>query len=817
MRAAHFKIEPDGTVKEQSIKTHLEETARLSEEYASKIHMPKTGRLLGLLHDAGKLSDRYRDYLFACRQYELGEIDQPPAKGSVDHGVFGAAYVMDKFHTTADRIRKMTAEMFAMVLAYHHGGLKDYLGPDTSTPLWDRIRNYRDDREEEYEAVKREFEKDFLPEKTEELFACAVGELGALRAAVPGFDRFQMHLTVKFLYSCLIDGDREDTRCFMEGSREPKRNTDWVHYEERLEKHLQTFQETSARTESEEHIRRLREEISEACCHAGDWPSGVYKLTVPTGGGKTLASMRMALRHIRQKEDAAQTGHIIQVLPMVSIIEQNAAAVRDALGCKDELLEHHSNVIVEPDGETENNLSKERYQLLTGRWDVPFVFTTIVQFLNTVYASGTQSIRRMHNLAHAVIVMDEVQALPLKTLKLFGSLVKFLRYACDTTIILSTATQPNLEQLPLGMKTDEVREIIPDVAAKFVRFQRMKIKDALKKNGYTVEEAVQYIREVKSDVKSLLVIMNTKAVTRAIYEALKKQLHEQTELLYITTDLCPSHRTDVIRRLKELLDQKKSVVCVSTNLLEAGVDISAESVVRNVAGLDSIAQSAGRGNRHGECAEQGILHIINVKEEHLGSLTEIRIGEEKAKAVLDTFRREPDAYGGSLLSPKAMADYFQKYFHAEHIENLMGYPINEDPELKELYRLFTGPGDKILRRRYQNRHFPYKYELTFPFETAANLFQVIETNTVSILVPYKMGTECIKRMIGAKGRYDIRKLRQELQKAKPYFVNLYTSNLQRYRDAVLASPIPGVLILKEGYYGEETGIKEEKELEFLSF
>lgn len=169
------------------------------------------------------------------------------------------------------------------------------------------------------------------------------------------------------------------------------------------------------------------------------------------------------------------------------------------------------------------------------------------------------------------------------------------------------------------------------------------------------------------------------------------------------------------------------------------------------------------------------------------------------------------------MSPKAMADYFQKYFHAEHIENLMGYPINEDPELKELYRLFTGPGDKILRRRYQNRHFPYKYELTFPFETAANLFQVIETNTVSILVPYKMGTECIKRMIGAKGRYDIRKLRQELQKAKPYFVNLYTSNLQRYRDAVLASPIPGVLILKEGYYGEETGIKEEKELEFLSF
>lgn len=816
MKIAHFKIEPDGTVTNQSIKDHLTGTAHLSENYASKIHMPKTGRLLGLLHDGGKLAPAYSQYLSCCLQYEQGRLDQAPVKGSVDHGVFGAAYVMERFHTEGDHAKRMTAEILAMVLAYHHGGLKDYLGPDTSTPLWNRIQNYRMSREAEYETVKTEFEKDFPPEETGELFAEAVKELLGLRKTVPKYDCFQMHLTVKFLYSCLIDADREDTRRFMEDLTEPERCTDWTKYEERLERHLQTFKKMPVRSKSEANIRQLREEISDACCRAGDWPLGVYKLTVPTGGGKTLASMRMALRHIRQKEDAARTGHIIQVLPMVSVIEQNAAAVRDALGCGEELLEHHSNVIVEPDQEAENNLSKERYQLLTARWENPFVFTTVVQFLNTVYASGTQSIRRMHNLAHAVIIMDEVQALPLKTMKLFGNLVKFLHTVCGTTVILSTATQPNLETLPLGLQP-EVREIIPDVTEKFVQFQRMKIKDALKKDGYTIEEAVQYIQEVKRGVNSLLVIMNTKAAAKAVYESIKRQSNSQTELLYITTELCPAHRADVIRRLKESLEQKKSVICVSTNILEAGVDISAEGVIRSVAGLDSVAQSAGRGNRHGERTECGILHLINMKEEKLGSLEEIRIGAEKTKAVLDTFRRRPEAYDGSLLSPGAMSDYFQKYFCTEHIEKLMKYPVGDDPELKDLYTYFTSSGDKILRRRYRNRFGLYEYDLTFPFESAANLFHVIEKNTVSILVPYKTGADCIQTMLGKEGCNGIKGLRNILQTARPYFVNLYTSNLPRYRDAVLASPVPGVLILKEGYYEKETGIGEEKELVFLSY
>ena len=471
---------------------------------------------------------------------------------------------------------------------------------------------------------------------------------------------------------------------------------------------------------SEREMKALREEISDACYEAGNWPTGVYKLTVPTGGGKTLAGMRMALRHIQNKE-AGNEGHIIEVLPFTSIIEQNAAVIRTVLECKEELLEHHSNVILETQ-EEDNNLSEKQYQLLTERWDSPFIFTTTVQFLDTVYRSGTQNIRRMHNLANSVIIMDEVQALPLKTMKLFGELVSFLCHVGDTTILLCTATQPNLEKLPIGINT-EVKEIIPDVMKKFHQFQRMKVKDCILEGGYRIEEAAEFIEKVKEKVNSLLVVMNTRKITREIYEILRKRINRETEVLYITNNLCPAHRSNVITYLKRLLKEKKSVICVSTSILEAGVDISFEGVVRNLAGLDSIVQSSGRGNRHGEQEKAGITYLINVKGEQLGSLTEIEIGEEKTKSVLDTYRRRPEDYGNSLLSPIALSDYYQKYFGAGDIEGQMKYPLKDDPELKDLYSYFTSTGEKVLLGRYHNKIGDYKWKLTFPFETAAKNFR----------------------------------------------------------------------------------------------
>lgn len=814
MDIAHFRIEKGKKIIYQSVEAHLNGTANLAEGFASKINMPKAGRLLGLLHDSGKFG-AYQQYLQECIQYELGNRKAPPVKGSVDHGVFGAVYIMELTENERDAFSQVMAEILAMAIAYHHGGLRDYLGLDTSTPLWDRIRNYQQENGEEFCLIKTAYEKIYPADEIRNLFSAAVRELKNLKEALSNLSNFHLHLVVKFLYSCLIDADREDTRIFMEGIENKEKNSDWEKYGNHLEAHLDDLHNRRLKTDSEKKIRDLREEMSEACYQAGDWPTGVYKLTVPTGGGKTLASMRMALRHIRKKR-GADTGHIIQVLPFTAIIEQNADAVRNILECKEDLLEHHSNIVLETGDEMESNLSKERYRLLTERWESMFIFTTTVQFLDTVYASGTQNIRRMHNLANSVIIMDEVQALPLKTMKLFGELIDFLCRACDTTILLCTATQPNLEELPIGIKT-KVREIVPDITRKFAQFERMTVLDKTREEGYTVEEAAALIAEVKKTVKSLLVVMNTKKIVKQTYEILKKDMESRTEILYITTELCPAHRRAVILHLKELLEQKKPVICVSTSLLEAGVDVSFEGVVRSLAGLDSIAQSSGRGNRNGESSHKGIAYIINIKNEKLGSMIEIVAGKEKTESVLDTYRRKPEAYHNSLLSPEAMADYYRKYFDAEAIKKQLRYPLEDDPEMKNMYMYFTNDGDKVLKRRYTNKNGKYGHTLTYPFETAGKKFHVIDQNTVSILVPYGEGKKLITDFIEREGRYGLDEMRSFMKAARPYFVNIYTDKLKVYQEAVVSSPIPGVLILRDGYYDDVTGIKEEQTLKFLSY
>ncbi len=819
MKSAHFKVQPNQTVLYQSVTSHLEETAALSEQFAAKLKLPRTGRLLGILHDSGKYGDAYQAYLYGCEQYELGKIGAPPRKGSVDHGIFGAVYVMEELCEKKISSSKITGEILAMVIASHHGGLRDYLGPDTSTPLWNRMEAYGNNKREEYECIKGEFERHFSGSEIRELFLEAVGEMENLTRRVIEFTSFQVHLVIKFLYSCLIDSDRENTRIFMEGGEEQPETgcRDWMEYERRLEVFLGRLRGNVPGTLSEKRIKELREEISEACYEAGGWPVGVYKLTVPTGGGKTLASMRMALRHMQGKEKTG-SGRIIQVLPFTSIIEQNAAVVRDVLGCGGELLEHHSNVVVEAKGEEEHNLSAEQYRLLTERWNSPFVFTTTVQFLNTVFASGTQNIRRMHNLAESVIVLDEVQTLPLKTMKLFGELVKFLYKGCNTTILLCTATQPDLEKRIIKFKEPmkSVKEIIPDVVGKFHQFQRMEVRDRTVEGGYTIGKAVEFIKEVKAGVRSLLVVMNTKKITREIYEGLRKEADKGTEVLYVTTELCPAHRSDVIGHLKDLLKQKQSVICVSTSVLEAGVDVSFEGVIRNLAGLDSIAQSSGRGNRHGEQEKSGIAYIVNIKDEKLGSMTTVAVGEEKTKAVLDTYRRRPEAYGYSLLSPMAMRDYYKKYFGASDIEKQMGYPLSGDGELEDLYSYFTKEGRQILMRRYRGRIGEYQWKLAFPFETAAKKFKVIDEDTVSVLVPYGKGRDLIGQVIERGGRFSLGEVRDFLREARPYFVSLYGNRVRDYQEGVLMSPLSGVLILREGYYDKTVGIKQEQALEFLS-
>lgn len=817
---AHFKKENDKII-EQSVKSHLVQTAVLAGQSASKVHLTKVGELIGILHDSGKFDENgFQNYIRLCEEYEMGHISHPPTKGSVDHGIFGAAYVFCELRNKDDAIEELLAEIMIMVIAYHHGGLKDYIGLDGSTPLWTRLERYVNNPQSGYEENRKNFESEFSKEFIQNLYTQSVQELKRLNnEKKKKWNRFQIFLLIKFLYSCLIDADREDTRMFMENVAVEENNNlvSWEEYETRLENYLTSMKKRPVRSSSEEHINYLREKISENCLKAGEWPCGVYKLTVPTGGGKTFSSTRMAIRYMKNHaEQHGKAGHIIQVLPRVSIIEQNADAVRSALRCGDDLLEHHSNVILEEGNNDEAGISKEKYRLLTERWSSKFIFTTTVQFLNTPYTANTQDVRRMHNLANSIIIMDEVQALPLKTLSFFKELLDFLTSFCNTAFVLCSATQPNYEKIEV-FKERTFKEIIPNVDEIFRQFQRMDVIDALKCSGYIAEELVDFVRERMNHVTSALIVMNTKKTAKKIYDALIRDKSEGVTYVYISTELCPEHRRNVINKIRILLKNKQPVICVSTSILEAGVDISFETVIRNIAGLDSVAQSSGRGNRHGENAVCGRTYIVNIQDEQLGSMFEISIGEEKTKSVLDTYRRCPEYYGNSLLSPKALEDYFSKYFAAGEIRKQMDYPVNKDVELKMLCSYYRN--SKIFKRRYMNRTggMNYEWTLTYPFETGGKEFHVIEQEAVSVLVPYGEGKDIINEIWFRQGEYQIGELKRLLERAKPYFVTIYTNQLKKYQSIVELSPLSGILILNDGCYDESTGIQEENKLNFLQF
>lgn len=337
-----------------------------------------------------------------------------------------------------------------------------------------------------------------------------------------------------------------------------------------------------------------------------DFPAreqGIYRLYIPTGGGKTLSSLRFALNHARRWKKR----RIFYFLPYIAVTEQNAQEIRRALadeyGQVEEglALEHHSNLL--PDDE-------KQYAQLTERWDAPLILTTTVQFFNTLFLGKPQSARRMHSLAGAVLIFDEAQSLPVECLHLFNMACNFLAGFCGVTIVLCTATQPRLGGLNRPLLFNNPVDLIPDCHEKFERLERTII----------------------------LVILNTKEAVYRLYRLLRETGNslppgERPSLFYLSTRLCPAHRLDRLDRLRRELERlpaagrrnRPPVICFTTPLIEAGVDISFDCVIRSVMGLDSIAQAAGRCNRHGRDGPREVS-VVNSAEERLNRLSRFGSG-----------------------------------------------------------------------------------------------------------------------------------------------------------------------------------------------
>ena len=780
--------------KHQSVKEHLENTSKYAAENGTSVGLENTMRLAGILHDIGKNTRAFDDYINASHSG-----DTKVRRGDINHSSAGAKYLMD-LQTDKTIISELTKELIACAVFSHHG-LNDcltYIGEDKFTQ---RICPEKDIFYDEAIENSRDV---FSENDISELFTASESEIKIIFEKILKLSKniagdrkgteekcFLHFCLERLILSMLIDADRRDTAEFMSGSKLPRFSD-----EERrsfFERCLSLLENELNSLKPRNKIDELRREMSEQCeefaLKNGD---GIYKLSIPTGGGKTYASMRYALNL------AIRTGkqHIIYIAPYLSILEQNAAEIKRVFDDDEHILEHHSNVFF--DGEDTEGLKK--YEVLADDWSSPIILTTMVRFLNVLFGGDTSDIRRIHRLKSSVIIIDEAQSIPLVYINSFNTMMNFLNAVCGTTVVMCTATQPLFEETARPLLYSRNSDIIFDTEKYSGEFKRADILTEYAASYVDTEGLSGIVSNVTKN--NCLIILNTKSAVQALYDGLKNRISSDFEIVQLTTFMCAQHRLDTIRDLKQKLKDKQKIICVRTQLIEAGVDISFETVVRSLSGLDSIDQAAGRCNRNGESSERGKTYIVRYSEENISSLGDIR----KAQKAVQTILYKPH---GDLLMPESMDMYYKQYFFDRR--NEMDFSLPKLDSQLTMYSLLAD--NEIGCREYKKKsRQKYGYLLSQAFKTAASHFKPIDdSGSIGIIVYYGGSERLIERL---RETDDLNELRSILRRLQRYTVNIRSSSsvFRKLSDinAFEASMFDGSLyILSESYYDKGSGIKPE--------
>lgn len=824
-------VRDDGKI--QSLEAHLGRVGQLAAELAAKFNLATHGELLGLLHDLGKYSATFQAYIQSAtgllNQDEDEEfVDAAGLKGKIDHSTSGAQWVWLELAQKGD-LAQIAGQVMALCIASHHSGLIDCLALSAGKPAEDVFtKRMNKSGEKTYlHEVLGKADKELLatarglvmrPDATQafqiwiaKILGNVPGETPLQKTQSPVFQQ-QLGLLVRSLFSCLIDADRIDTADFEHPGLARRRlrgnYESWDVLIQRLETHLSAFT-------LRHPIDALRQDISHHCLEGAAREKGIYTLTVPTGGGKTLASLRFALHH------ALKYGmdRIVYVIPFTSIIDQNAEIVRRILEGKgveagSVVLEHHSNLTPEA--------QSWRGKILSENWDAPIVYTTSVQLLETLFGAGTRGARRMHQLANAVLIFDEIQSLPVNCVHLFNNAMNYLADFCGSTVVLCTATQSLLDHVDPhkgAIRVPDGNELMPDVKQLFDDLKRVEVVNRRKPGGWSQDEIAALAFEQIAASRSCLVIVNTKKAAQAIYRLCKE--NSTAEVFHLSTNMCPAHRKSILSEVRARLDQAPPTptLCISTQLIEAGVDVDFGAVIRFTAGLDSIAQAAGRCNRNGR-SKQGLVHVINprLEDENLGKLPDIQVGRNKTERVLDDYEADPEKFGNNRIGPEAMAWYYKTYFFDR--ANEMSYPVSashigHDDTLLNLLSANTQALTDYVRTK---RQAPAIY-LRQSFMTAAKAFKAIDAPTQGVIVPYSRdGKELINTLCAA---YLPDKEFELLRRAQQFSVNVFPNVLEKLSKALAVREVQegtGILYLVDPrYYSPEFGLSEtpEEKMEVL--
>ena len=806
----------------QSLATHLTETAAIAKMLAAKLGLDLAGELLGLMHDFGKYSLKFQKYIYDATGLinpDLDDEESTPGGSKVDHSTAGAQWVYRRLAAMGQKESGvLCGQMLGLCIASHHGaGLIDCLD-DEGNVVWQKRFNKDDSLTHLSECLQNADES--VLQQAEGLAdkALLVQMLAPLKAVLMlpeaqaghQIKEFYLGCFTRFLFSCLIDADRINSADFeRENQKEIRRlqeKPDWQAAINKLEARLAQF-------ERRYPIDEIRRQIADDCLQRAADAQGIYTLTVPTGGGKTLASLRHAVHH-------AQTHgleRIIYIIPYTSIIDQNAEAVRDILG--DEwVLEHHSNL--DPEKQTWQN------KLLSENWNKPIVFTTMVQFLDAWFGGGTRGARHIHPMANSVLIFDEIQTLPVKCVHLFCNALNWLVQFGGSSAVLCTATQPLLSACGVDefpeykralVKARGLLQLAPnaEIMGKnqaldklFADLSRVEIKFNEKAGGWSVDDAGAFLLTQFQTALSCLFIVNTKKWAKDLYQYCQQQNVPSEALFHLSTNQCAAHRKALFARMKQRLEQKLPVVCISTQLIEAGVDISMACVIRALGGLDSIAQAAGRCNRHGENAGKGWVWVLNLQEPSLAKvLPDIDAGQQQAERVLREFA------GQDILQPKAMRQYFEYYFYQRSDE--MAYQINKNGSDS----LLSWLSDNRYNQAASDRNGKLKNDvlrghnldplLMHSFKSAGRAFQVIDAPTRAVIVPYGEGKALIAKLCG---EYEPKAFYGYLNQAQRFSVNVFPNVWDKLLKEAAVQQIAdtGIYYLHTSHYIDEYGLSVDE-------
>ena len=673
-----------------SLQKHLQKVAKLAKRFAGR-YGALFAEYAGLLHDLGKFQEAFQKYIRNASGFEkenahLEDIESTKLR-KIPHSTAGAKYAVE-------HLNPFFGHLLAYLIAGHHAGLADWYDKGS---LKSRLQQADDELAASLSGlVESGLSEDFFPVSDNDL------KQDFFAFWKDGAKLEELHIWLRFLFSCLVDADFLDTEAFMNGYADadaaqaaelrPKfPGLDELH--QRYEQYMAQLYEKSDKNSS---LNQERHAVLQQCFSAAETNRTLFSLTVPTGGGKTLASLGFALKH------ALKFGkkRIISAIPFTSIIEQNADVFRKALG-DDAVLEHHSNL------EVADNKETAKTRLATENWDAPLIVTTNVQLFESLFAAKTSRCRKIHNIADSVVILDEAQQLPRDFQKPITDMMRVLARDYGVTFVLCTATQPELgKNIDVFGRTileglPDVCEIVADKIALSEKLRRVRIKMPLP-NG-----EMQSWQEIADEIAvrpCVLAVVNTRKHAQKLFAALPSNGIK----LHLSANMCATHRSEVIALVRRYLalyragSLHKPLWLVSTQLIEAGVDLDFPCVYRAMAGLDSIAQAAGRCNREGKLSFGEVVVFRAEEGAPNGSLKQGQdITEEMLKAGLL----------GDPLSPSAFAEYFRRF-------NGKG-----DVDKHDIARLLTVESSN-------------ENPLAIKFRTAAERFRLIDNQGEALIVPF---------------------------------------------------------------------------------